>query len=75
MSRSGPLHYRSTPVSTHDFCPGDEVDYHIDRSSVLGFRQSIPAIVVNVTDKRIVIRVKTEDRHRSIRPENLSKRA
>lgn len=80
MNRNGRLgahHYRSTPPAREQldaFKPGDEVDYHVDRSNERGASYSVQAVVVKITDRRIVIRLKREKRTRGVHPENLSKR-
>ena len=74
--RNGAAHYRSTLPTQEQldqFKPGDEVDYYIERQKLRG-SHSVQAVVIRVTDRRIVIRVRQEHRHRGVHPENLSKR-
>jgi hypothetical protein len=72
MTRWGATHYRSSePLTAEErdqFKPGDSVNYRV------GDRASVPAVVLRVTDKRIVVRVWNELRHRSVRPDSLSRR-
>lgn len=78
MSRTGALHYRSIPPAKEQldqFKPGDEVDYHVDRAHSGGSAFSVRAVVMRTTDRRVVIRLKTERRTRGVHPENLSKRS
>lgn len=80
VGRIGAHHYRSIPPAREQldaFKPGDEVDYHVDRTNDQGrtLPYSVRAVVVRITDRRIVIRVEREQRSRGVHPENLSKRS